>query len=188
MLDHEAETRPVDSLTDPLIEYQRRVRRAAIRIAYENDYCIEGLNRWLESVDLAPFRSGRCQFPGTATVTGYYRMAAPVLTLEEAGKRVKVRSTDPDVVIDDTFDQAVVALHDDRMVMAAHIIVGGTNLGPVATRWALNALELVDVNRRVFGIRDPLFDRSQVTTIALTDPPPGDPDADCWDGEEYDEE
>ena len=185
MLDHEAETRPVDS--PELTEYRRRVRRAAIRFACENDYCVATLNEFLGLVDLQPFRGGDySEFRGTATITGYYRMDAPVLTADEVPKQVRVVSTDPEVRIDRDLAPAVVAMHDDRIVMVVHITVVGTRNGATATSWAISALELLSTSTRtrfVLGLRDPVFDRSNVTEVVYTEQTPADPDADCWDDE-----
>lgn len=175
--------------TDPpeLTAYRRQVRRAALSLASENDYCIETVNDYLRRVDLPEFQAGEGAYHGIATVTGYYRQDAPVLTEEEAKKMVIVRTHDPDVSIDSDRPREVLELHEDRIVMTAHVKVRNASSPATATRWALSALELHTAAgfsmARVLG-RDPLFDHSNVTKIEYTETPKADPDADCWDGDD----
>jgi hypothetical protein len=91
------------------------------------------------------------------------------------------------VRIDKDPAQAVVAVHDDRIVMAAHIRVVGTRNGATATAWAINSLELACMpspKRTFSGLRDPMFDHSNVTEVVYTEQSDEDPDADCWDDDE----
>jgi hypothetical protein len=167
-----------------LTEYRRKVRRTAIRFAFENDYCVETVNDFLRRVDLEPFNEPSGRFYGAAQVTGYYRQDAPVLTEDEALARVQGFSSDYDVKIDKARPHEVVEVHDDRVIMRVPIMVGGTSLGATATKWALDSLDLLSSERhRAIGHLDPLFDRSTCTKIDWTEEPEADPDADCWDGE-----
>lgn len=165
-------------ITDPKTEleaYQQRVRRLAIQLATEEDWCMGTLNRALIELDLVPY-GGEVVFEGKADILATVtvppsRRDETRLTLETIGLMTQVVSSDPDVKVTEQRVTAFTSLAPSSAgVVTFHVAfkVTDTQSADTAEGWVEDSLQIV--HRGFLDVSD-----IEISGVTIS----GDPDPDA---------